>query len=230
MELTHLPFIAKTGGILLLFFVEVALLHLFLVLIPGTRLTKIGWAVLQYFSAFVALIGLLGAISSARQLIAGNELSFSREHYLWSFQTAKRTVSEYSRDGYLPCMRYVRSAYSPPPEEFDRGQRDMDAACVRLKQLAAILPQEPPENNAPLSLPPELLQSPNPEAASFFEHVRSDINMFNSSAKARKELEAAARRSDWDDFSTMLLPLAVSLALAVQFTKITADTFIANTK
>ncbi len=54
---------------------------------------------------------------------------------------------------------------------------------------------------------------------------KQSLDEYNRAAEHRRFLEQACRRSDTEEVFVILLPLCVSLALALQFTKVTADTW-----
>jgi hypothetical protein len=62
-----LPFIANPALMFLVFFSEVAILHVLLIASPPLRLEKRGWAVVQYLVIALAVVGLSSAIAGARK-------------------------------------------------------------------------------------------------------------------------------------------------------------------
>ncbi len=142
--------IAKPGFILLLFLGELLILHVLFIAIPFLRLKKTGWAVMQYLVIALALLGLLSAVSNARQLVAQGMLSISGSHLGFEFRDLRQRVDLYSSPG-IVCRTFVRSEYSPPPEVFDRTQREYDELCQWFKSVAGALPHELPPGDLEIS-------------------------------------------------------------------------------
>jgi hypothetical protein len=221
-----LPFLVKPFNIFLLFLAEVAVLHIIFIAIPSFRLTKTGLAVVQYIVLLLALLGLVSAISNARQQVAQNLFNFSKPNIEFEFRSLRSRIDDYSAPG-LVCMTFVRSPASPPPEEFNRNQHDYDEACQWFKQIASAVPKDLPADNADISLN-SLSAQPRfsgHEVDGFVERFKQSLDEYNRAAQNRRFLEQASRRSVTEELSVILLPLSVSLALALQFTKVTADTW-----
>jgi|HubBroStandDraft_4_1064222.scaffolds.fasta_scaffold14905_2 hypothetical protein len=221
-----LPFIVKPFNIFLLFLAEVAVLHIIFIAIPPFRLRKTSLAVVQYIVLLLAVLGLVSAISNARQQVAQNLFNFSKPNVEFEFRSLRSRIDDYSAPG-LACMTFVRSPASPPAAEFDRTQHDYDEACQWFKQIASSVPRDLPPDNADISLnslPPQPHFSGH-EADGFVQRFKESLDEYNRAAEHRRFLEQASRRSDAEEFFVILLPLSVSLALALQFTKVTADTW-----
>jgi hypothetical protein len=221
-----LPFIASPASMFLVFLSEVAILHVLLIAIPSLRLKKRGWAVVQYLVITLAVVGLSGAIANARQMLAQNLFEFSGPHAAFAFDDLRRVADDYSSHG-LICTTFVRSEFSPPPEEFNQTQREYDKSCEWFKQIARLLPTKLPEGNAeiPWQTFPAAPNITDQQLIDFFQRFRHTLDEYNQAAAERGEMEAAAHRTDADSFVVFFLPLSLSLALALQATKTTYDTW-----
>jgi hypothetical protein len=87
------------------------------------------------------------------------------------------------------------------------------------------LPTKLPEGDAEVAwnsfpAPPPVTEA---ELISFIQRFRRTVDDYNQAARERRTMGAAAHRSDADSFIVFFLPLSVSLALALQATKITYD-------
>jgi len=220
----ELPIVAKAGVIFLIFLAEVVVLHIFLIAIPPLRLKKTGWAVIQYVVIALALLGLMTAISNARQLVAQGLLGISRPHLQFEFRDLRGRVDDYSSPG-IVCRTFVRGEFSPPPEEFNRAQREFDDVCQWFKKISTAIPKELPAGDADidwqsLSAPPQVSDA---QLIDTIHRFRQTLDGYNTAAKSHRDLQAAAQRSGADSFFIFLLPLSLSLALALQATKVTAD-------
>ena len=222
----ELPMIAKPAFILLLFLGELLILHVLLIAIPPLRLKKTGWAVVQYLVIALALLGLLSAVSNARQLVAQGMLSISGPHLGFEFRDLRQRVDLYSSSG-IVCRTFVRSEYSPPPEVFNRTQREYDDLCQWFKSVAAAIPRELPAGAVDISwdsLPPEP-QISDEQLKGTVRLFKQTLDGYNDAAKADRDLQVKSQRTDGDSFFIFLLPLSLSLALALQATKLTAETW-----
>jgi hypothetical protein len=221
-----LPVTVSPAAVLLIFFLEVLVLHVLLLAIPWWRLKKIGWAVIQYLVIVLAMVGLLGAIANARQMVAHNLYEFSGPHVAFEFDDLRRAADLYSSPGMF-CRTFVRSEFSPPPAEFNQTQREFDETCKWFKEIARQLPTKAPDGNAeiPWQILPAAPQVTRTDLIDFIQRFRQTLDDYNQAAKERRELDVAAHRSDTDGFVIFFLPLSLSLALALQTTKITYDTW-----
>lgn len=222
----ELPVVAKAGVIFLIFLAEIVALHILLIAIPPLRLKKTGWAVAQYVVIALALLGLMSAVSNARQLVAQGLLTISGPHLQFEFRDLRSRADDYSSPG-IVCRTFVRGEFSPPPEEFNRAQREFDDVCQWFKKISMTIPKELPESDADidwqsLSPPPQVSDV---QLIDTIHRFRQTLDGYNSAAESHRDLQAAAHRSEVDSFFIFLLPLSLSLALALQATKITADTW-----
>jgi hypothetical protein len=70
---------------------------------------------------------------------------------------------------------------------------------------------------------PTVPQISDPQVISEIHRFRQTLDDYNQAAKERRDLQAAAHRSDVDALVVFFLPLSLSLALALQTTKTTYD-------
>src|SRR5712691_11505925 len=117
-----LPGITSTLWVLGTFLLALAVFHLLLVW--WMPLDKIAWKKVDYFWLSLALLGVICGVWSARQEIASGVVSTARSR----LEFAASQVEDRLAFGRGPaiCRTFVRSEYSPPPEEFDRIQREFN--------------------------------------------------------------------------------------------------------
>ena len=132
------PPFANTMTVLIIFAAELVILHL--ILVVWFRLGKVAWKAVDYVWLGFAAFGLIGAAGQARQLIANNIAGLAQQQVQGAYALFRSSLDLYSSEGPV-CRTFVRSAYSPPREEFDRAQKDYDAVCQWFKQVAAKLPR-----------------------------------------------------------------------------------------
>jgi hypothetical protein len=70
------------------------------------------------------------------EMLAQNLFEFSGPHVAFAFDDLRRVAADYSSHG-LICTTFVRSEFSPPPEEFNQTQREYDKSCEWFKQTAS---------------------------------------------------------------------------------------------
>jgi hypothetical protein len=220
-----LPFVTKPAAMLGIFVVEVLVLHLFLVRRePSSRLSKKSWAIVQYVIIALGFSGLLGAVSTARKLIAQDFVKYTSDTPQQFFRHVRSAIDQGSTEGTI-CRMSVRSESSPPSEQFNRSQHEFDAVCGWYKQLAMSFPTTAPPDSrqipwSTLPPPPSVTQTQLVEEVSRF---RGLLDNYNYVAQRHVGFEEAARPSSADSIVTAVAPILLSLALALQVTKVTGE-------
>jgi hypothetical protein len=136
--LPDFPAFTNSWTVLLIFAVMVLRLHL--ILVVWLKLGKLAWKIVDYIWLGFAALGLIGASGQARQLIANNMSAIAEARIQTSYELFRNLVDRYSQEGAV-CRTFVRGEYSPPPEEFERRQRDYDKVCGWFREIAAKLPR-----------------------------------------------------------------------------------------
>jgi hypothetical protein len=219
-----LPFIVRTDVIVGVFLSEIVLMHIVLVFLPWFRLNARQWKKVQYITLALASLGILGAVSSARQVVAHNLVNLTALQSEVDFHLVRIFVNDHT-NGPAICRTFVRSEYSPSAEEFAKTQSEFDQACQWFKQLSAALPQDSPTSDAQidwnsLPAPPSFTEPQLTGDVREFKHL---LNDYNKKTNVRRELQAAAHQSDPEEFLLAVTPLIISFALALQITKVTGD-------
>jgi hypothetical protein len=137
----------------------------------------------------------------------------------------KHLVEGEAKDpGYL-CRTFVRSAFSPEPEEFDRIQNEYHLACQWVKQLNAFLDKrlrEPLRRIDPAELPKRPPISDG-SLADVFRGIDHQLDFFNENVADLETLREKSRRSDSEKLLVYLGPFFLAIALAIRFTKVTGE-------
>lgn len=214
------PFFANTGQMLLLF--GVTLIILDVVLIRLLNLKRTTWKRMDYISLGLAAFGLIGAVSEVRQLIASNELVYSRQRVTFWFSQVRSAIDP--PPTYV-CTSFVRGPSSPPPEEFNRTQREYDEVCAWFKQLGSVITRTTQEMSSEIvwSTLPQPPNISDTVLKSDIAELRKSFDQYNSEFKVREELELKAKRSELEVTVLALTPLFLMAALALSITKVTAD-------
>ena len=223
MQLDALPKAVTVPRVFLIFILELVALHLAL-LRPSLRPSPRRWTTIQYLSLCLALLGLLSAVGSSRQAVSKGMLPWARNARDLRFQVFEDELQEETVDGGLLCRRFVRSAYSPPPEQFDRTQRDYDEACSRVRVFARSLPKDHLSDETTLAVGEfKNFHSPDEVAEQSLSRLRASLDEFNSANSKVNALTEATQNSELEEFIPVLTPYTLALALALQFWKTSAE-------
>lgn len=198
-----------------------ALLSFHLLFVVWFRIGKLGWKIVDYFWLGFAALGLIGASGQATRLVATSHLSALNDLAPAIKDPVQEAVSLYAGNGYL-CRTFIRSEWSPPPEEFARNQGEFDAVCKWFKDLAPLIPKDPFTVLNTKALPPAPVVNQT--------DLKAHIKTFHEALAQRErvivkhlQLAALAKSSDGEQSLTYLSPLLTALALALRFTKVTGE-------
>lgn len=222
---SHSQIFTNVSTVLTIFAIEILLFHL--VLVVWLRLGKRAWKIVDYIWLGFAALGILGAAGQARQLVANNMTSTSKQRAQISYMELVSVVGRYSNDGAV-CRTFVRGQYSPPPAEFERIQKDYDSVCHWFRDIQRKLPTAADNFDAelpkvdPRSLTPEP-SVPERELSDIFLGFRKLLDIYNEDAQGYAEVVGATKRSWIEDLLIVISPLLLSFALALRITKVTGE-------
>jgi hypothetical protein len=121
------------------------------------------------------------------------------------------------------CRKFVRSQYSPPPEDFDRTQREFDATCQWFKSVFEALPTTVPKDEiARVNFPSEPNVS-QPDLVQFISSFDLALNEFNRASRGEKFLRENSHETDADVMMALFTPILLAAALALRITKVTGE-------
>ncbi len=218
----QLPFFTNTRAVFAIF--VLALIVFDLVLIRWWKLRAITWKRVDYFWIGLGALGLMGAVSQARQVLATGLLAYSDEQVAGAYSMVRWHIRTFSEGGGI-CRTFVRSQWSPPEEEFNRVQREYDATCEWFKRVRSTIAQtdQPKaeeiawENLPPL---PHITLSDLKESV---ESFRQSVAYYNLWVRKHNELAAKTKRSTCEETLLLLSPVILVVALAIRITKVTAE-------
>jgi hypothetical protein len=187
-----------------------------------TPLGKRGWKIVDYVWLIAGSIALTGTVFQTRQVVATSMLPTLESFVSISNDDAKYYSSPKFYDG-LICRTFVRSAFSPPEQEFKKTQEEFDNACAWAKQITERLKDVDRWaiiDTASLPKPP-----PSTEPSIHFaqKEMYDAFDTHNLIAHKRQALQEALRRSDWEKFVAVISPLLAVIALALRITKVTGE-------
>lgn len=215
-----LPFVANTWKILGLF--ALFLIAFDLVLVRWLQIGKRGWKRADYFWLAFAALGLLGAVSHARQRMASGQTPYAEMRTTATFERLRDLTKSYSQTSII-CRKFVRSQYSPPLEDFDRTQREFDATCQWFKSIFEALPATLPKDEiATVNLPSKPSVS-QPDLVQFISSFDLALNEFNRALRGEKFLRENSHETDADVMMALFTPILLAAALALRITKVTGE-------
>jgi hypothetical protein len=198
-----------------------SLLAFHLMFVWPRNLTKRGWKIVDYFWLGVGLLGVIGSVGVGRQTIAENLLTIARAR-VNSFAVDVESALRFGTSGAI-CRRFVRSEFSPPPEEFDRLQREFDAQCAWFTQAIERLKASPFAKREPLTF--EHLGGPPPAGADGWTsaHTRETVDRYNAAIADLERLSRDAKRTEIELVLLIFGPFLLVVALALRITKVTGE-------
>jgi hypothetical protein len=193
----------------------------YLLLIRVWPLSKDGWRIVDYVWLSAGAVGLIGATSQGRQLVAENVLRTYTQIEKSAYDPLFGYLENPNRDDYL--CRKIQPATFRSAEEADRLQEESDRFCAWYREIERILAGIDRESVVPRNTFP-----PSPVVTDrLFQNELEDferwLNQHNNLRVARLSLEAAAKRSDAEQMLTVFSPLLLALALALRITKVTGE-------
>lgn len=187
-------------------------------------LGKIGWKKVDYIWISLALLGLLAGISESRQTLARGGKNWVAVRIVGSFERLRRDVNIFSNSPIL-CRKFARSEFSPPPEIFDRVQKEHDEGCAWFTKINETFPKSLDEIKSPIDLsqyPPPPSNS-NPVVENSVSRFRGSVANFNEVFDSQTRLESQAIRNDFEMTMVILSPFFLVFAIALRLTKVTGE-------
>jgi hypothetical protein len=185
-------------------------------------LSKRGWKIVDYIWLLVGSLALTGTLFQARQVLATSMLPNLESFVSVSTDEAKYYSSPKFYEG-LICRAFVRSAFSPPEQEFKTTQEEFDNACAWAKQITERLKDVDRWaiiDTASLPKPPP---ATDPSIHFTQKEMYDAFDTHNLIAHKRQALQDALRRSEWEKFLAIISPLLAVIALALRITKVTGE-------
>lgn len=219
----ELKYLTDTGSVFALFLVAIIVFHIVFVFMPSGRLTKKQWAYVQYVILILALTSLLGAVSKSRQLISGFLSGETKEIPQSQFRWLRATIDRDANETVV--FRSSAGNGAVAPSEVKTTEQEFDDTRKWFTQISSIVPKEAPSDNRqiPMSSLPAEPRVSDQHLVHELSEVNEAFDRYNYVAKRQTDFETASRPSAADNLLTALLPFGLSLALALQFTKVTGE-------
>jgi len=187
-----------------------------------TPLSKRGWKIVDYIWLVVGSIALTGTVFQARQVLAMGMLPTLESFVSISVDEAKYYSSPKFYE-WLLCRSFVRSAFSPPEQEFKRVQEEFDNACAWAKQITERLKDVDRWAIIDTSSLPKPPPATDPSIHFAEREMYDAFQTHNLIARKRQALQDALQRSEWEKFLVVMSPLLAVIALALRITKVTGE-------
>jgi hypothetical protein len=219
----YLPFTANQLVVLAIF---VGSLFAFdVVLVRWLKLSKIAWKHVDYIWLGFAALGLFGSVSQVRMASATGQLDMYEARAMHSFESVRNSVTLYASSPGAICRTFVRTEYSPPPDELQRIQSEFDTTCAWVKQMNKSLSKHdmsPPKPVDRTTLP----SRPNVTVNMLKEIYLSLDNQFGYFDQSMEDFETiheASKKSSMETLLVFLSPFLLAIALALRITKVTGE-------
>ena len=196
-----------------------------ILLVRCLKLGKVAWKRVDYIWLGVGALGLIGAVGQVRMASASAQLTMQESRAAAALNLVKGLAELYAKDPGAICRTFVRSEYSPPPEEFQRAQNEYDAACAWAKQMTDNLAKRassPPEPIDRASLPSRPVVSDG-GLRDMFRGLDNQFEYFEQNMDAYRALREKSQQTPIEQGLVFLGPFLLAAALAVRITKVTGE-------
>ena len=215
----ELPAITSQWWLLTCFMICLVLFHL--AFVWPRNLSKTAWKYIDYFWLSAALIGVMAAVTVGRQHVANTLLEMARNYTDFSARTVVSALQFGTSEA--SCRKFVRTEYSPPPEVFERLQKEYDSQCVWFKNATKLLSTSPFSKRSTLTMNDLGAAPPIVEDKWPIANLRESINQYNAGVSEVARLTEASKRSEFEVVLMLLGPFFLAGALALRMAKNTGE-------
>ena len=220
------PFMPITANLVVVLVAFVVLLLVFdILLVRWKPLGKVAWKRVDYIWLGFAALGLLGSVAEVRMASASAQVAMYEVRVVAAFRAVQSLVNlDASTPGAI-CRTFIRSAFSPPPDEFQRVQNEYNVACDWVKSVHAIVAELSPS-------PPQRLDStrwpPRPQVSDgalldMFRGLDRQMEYWSRSFDSFEAVRAKSRATAAEETIMFLGPFLLAVALALRITKVTGE-------
>ncbi len=219
MDELGIPVFAQVRWVLVTFLLLLAILHIWLVWL--TPLTKIAWKRVDYVWLGSAFLGVILGVGTIRQEIASGQLVLG----VGRLETAAQIVELGLQGGTGPglCRTFVGTDNSPPPDESEQSQRQLDEWCEWFRSAVGRLGETSLDRREPLDLVAEFGNPPAEGPRWPLEGLENAVNRYNSVVEEVQQLVDSAARNRLEQVLAFLGPYLLALAIALRITKVSAE-------
>ena len=218
MDDLALPGYTSPLWVIAVFFLALAIFHFFLVhLFPRDPLA---WKKVDYFWLPLVLIGVVIQVVSAQRDIATNMIDMAKARTDFGATQVQDRLA-FGRSEAI-CRTFIRSEMSPPPEEFNRIQREFNEECQWFQKATKHLPATRFEKRDIISLE-DLGIPPKGGDEWAIPALQDAIRRYNAGVAKVNELEESMRRSLLEMLLRVFGPWFIVIGLALRLTKVTGE-------
>lgn len=220
----HFPLGANLVAVFIVF--VVLLVALDIILVRWLKLGKTAWKRVEYIWLGFATLGVFGAVAQVREITANAQLAIFQDRATSAFQSFRSLVDSYASEPGTVCRTFIRSEYSPPPDEFDRTQSEYKQACEWVKLVAQTIPSQlptPAKSFSPSSLPARPPDSSSADLKDIIDGLYSQLDFYNREYAIFADLLKKADRTSFEEALIYLGPFLLVIALAIRITKVTGE-------
>lgn len=221
----HVYFPPASNLMIVFGFLVFLLIFLDLLLVRWWKLSKKAWKRVDYIWLSFATIGLVGASSQVRLMVASSELNFFNERAVSTYDSFHASIIHNASESGYVCRKFIKSEYSPPEPEFTNVQKEFDLTCTWFQTIAKKLPTAPLEQEQIhfIYLPDKDPSIKNTSLLEVISDVHEELNNYNKVVKEAEELRSMNQQSYFEKTLTYLSPWLLAFALALRITKVTGE-------
>ena len=213
------PFLPITASVPWVLGVFVGCLFVFhIALVQVWKLQAVSWKRVDYVWLGITALGLLGAVSEVRRMVADNQIATQRSILVSAYDDLRREI--HFMTSAAVCRQFVRSEHSP--QDFDAIQREYDSVCQFAKQLQSRVPSDPPADLQGLALT-ERPRVTDDVLRNILDGLDRESESYIRARRAFNQTLAATQRNSLDVTLVFLWPLLLAVALALRITKVTGE-------
>jgi hypothetical protein len=192
-----------------------------LLLVWPKNLSKHGWKYVDYAWILIAALGIIGAVGANRQTLSSalKESAAMRLESTADWLTQRVSVGTSS----AVCRKFIRSEYSPPPEEFERSQREFDQQCEWFREAQRRLEGPPFSSREQIALSDLGALPPSGGDDYLFKYLQKAIEDYNTALQAKTTMDINAKQTWYEDIMEILYPWFVAVAIGLRLSKVTGE-------
>ncbi len=210
--------IMSPSNIVIFFCILTIVLHIFLV--KYFPQSKKFWKYMNYICLIFAAFGIIYTAYDIRTMVAQNlhENASVRTEFL--YKDFRNFIGTVSPPPYI-CREFIKSEFSP--ENFDEIVSEYNFICDWNKNYIAQLPQNISDNFPDIPFSPPKKEINDPMLQEYFRDIQKKINVYYEQREEMSEYKLKMSRSPMEEFLFFLSPIFLCIAIALQFTKVSAE-------
>jgi hypothetical protein len=186
-------------------------------------LRKRGWKIVDFFWLGATALGLIGTAGQVRQLVATAQINMLETFAETDLRGLQHAADGLAADPGAVCRTWIRTQYSPPPEESARIARDFANVCEYFKAVSGALKRVKAGDLVQSHHLPRQPVVPEVDLRSILDSFRADVERTNQTVTNLLQLRSAAKRTDIETSLIILSPLLLAIALGLRLGKVNGE-------